>query len=196
MDDKDKSFLGTLHISRPIGNINISASIGFQRAYLISSRPSTINGSSDYSKYVDHKDTNELHTSSCSGNTPATFYFRHITDGEYVIYSRTPGPNHGSYLELQNGNIRASKNSDCASVFSFKQNGQRILIHEESEQRIFAELVCKDGGIELYNEENFSGNRANFTAQIVSKGGTGPIGEIRLEVLERNVDWLSKSENS
>ena len=195
MDDKEKSFLGTLHY---IGT-EVSAGIGFQRAYLADEtfEKSTPGGIKTYTRQVArHKTTNELHASSYPDNHSTLFYFRYTNDGEYAIYSRDPAFHFGKHLCINNGDISASDSPTEISSFAFKQNGQRIQIHEKPEPEILAELVCKDGGIEFYNKEFLFSRQAGITAQVVSKGGGGPLGNIKLKVIERNVDWLSKSENS
>ena len=189
MDDKEKSFLGTLHFD----NHYLSASIGFQKAYLEIIPPSweeSNNYNSGYTQVIHHKTVHNLYASSYPKNEPTEFYFRHIINGEYTVYSRSQNFHFGKHLFINNGVISASDIPAETDYFSFKQNGQKIQIHEKPEEEIFAEFVCEDGGIEFKNIENLNDRGENLTAQVVSKGGHGPLGNIRLKIIRRNVDWL------
>ncbi|MFJ2712935.1 hypothetical protein ACIOZM_18870 [Pseudomonas sp. NPDC087346] len=189
MDDKEKSFVGTLHCD---GN-NFSASIGFQKAYSETVIPKSENSSRPPDPYraIHHETVDKLYASSYKNAEPTLFYFRHINGGEYAVYSRSPSFHSGKHLCINNsGVISASDVQAEINYFSFQQNGQRIQIHEKIGEEILAEFVCKDGGIEFHNIENPTDD-INLTAQVVSKGGRGPLGNIRLKVIKRDVDWLS-----
>lgn len=188
MDDKEKSFLCTLHVSRG----NAFASIGFQKAVMVDTPPKGAGGSmsTNYLHYVNHETVKNLHCSSYEKNQPVLLYFRHVNDGQYKVYSKSENFHFGEQLFINNDAITTSNSPAEVNLFSFKKNGTRINIHETADNQISAELVCKDGGIELRDVKKINEHKTNFTAQIVTKGGDGPIGDITIRIVEREVDWL------